>query len=93
MAAFEGRLYESLSLAALRLGLDNPPLRLERVAGQAAGGLAAVTLGSGAQALRVPVDARGAALVPFRGPGGPGGGSFRYISALDVLGAVCPPAS
>ena len=90
VAAFEGRLYESLSLAALRLGLDNPPLRLERVAGQAAGGLAAVTLGSGAQALRVPVDARGAALVPFRGPGGPGGGSFRYISALDVLEGRLP---
>ena len=90
VAAFDGRLYESLSLAALRLGLDNPPLRLERVAGQAAGGLAAVTLGSGAQALRVPVDARGAALVPFRGPGGPGGGSFRYISALDVLEGRLP---
>ena len=90
VAAFEGRLYESLSLAALRLGLDNPPLRLERVAGQAAGGLAAVTLGSGAQALRVPVDARGAALVPFRGPGGPRGGSFRYIAALDVLEGRLP---
>lgn len=90
VAAFEGRLYESLSLATLRLGLNNPPLRLERAGGQADSALSAVTLGSGAQGLRVPVDARGAVLVPFRGPGGPAGGSFRYVSALDVLEGRLP---
>ena len=47
VAAFDGRLYESLSLAVLRLSLHNPPLRLERVGGQPAGALAAVTLGAG----------------------------------------------
>ena len=90
VAAFDGRLYESLSLAVLRLGLHNPPLRLERVGGQPAGALAAVTLGAGQKRLRVPIDARGAVLVPYRGPGGPAGGSFRYVSALDVLEGRLP---
>ncbi|MDO5691416.1 MAG: adenylate/guanylate cyclase domain-containing protein [Pseudomonadota bacterium] len=85
VAAFEGRLYESLALATLRIGLGSPPLRLERVAGQANGALTAIVLGAGRDGLRVPIDTRGAALVPFRGPGGADGGSFRYVSAQDVL--------
>ena len=35
--------------------------------------------------LAIPVDDRVATLVPFRGPGGASGGSFRYTSASDVL--------
>ena len=90
VAAFDGWLYESLALATLRLGLGNPPLRLERVAAQADGPLAAVVLGADARRWRVPVDTRGAALVPYRGAGGPGGGSFRYVSALEVLEGGLP---
>jgi adenylate cyclase len=85
VAAFDGGLYESLSLAMLRVGRGDQPLRTERVGGQPSGSLAAIVLGEGARPLRVPVDARGTALVPFRGPGGPRGGSFRYVSAIDVL--------
>lgn len=86
VAGFEGGLYPSLALAMWRLGQGQPPpLRLARVAGQPGGALEAVQLGDGPGALRVPVDARGTALVPYRGPGGPPGGSFRYIPALDVL--------
>ena len=31
--------------------------------------------------------------VPYRGPGGPHGGSFRYIAAADVLAGQLPAAS
>ena len=85
VAGFGGGLYPSLALSLLRLGQGEPPLRLLRVAGQPDGALQALQLGDGPAARRLPVDARGAALVPYRGPGGPQGGSFRYISALDVL--------
>ena len=39
----------------------------------------------------VPTDGRGALLVPFRGTGGPQGGSFTYLSAADVLADRVPP--
>ena len=93
VAGFEGGLHASLALATLRTGLGQPPLRLQRVGGDAAGALQAVTLGDGAHPLRVPIDARGTALVPYRGAGGPRGGSFRYIPALDVLEGRLPPGA
>lgn len=34
---------------------------------------------------RLPLDARGAVVVPFRAESGPVGGAFRYVSAADVL--------
>ncbi len=78
---YGGALYESLSFALARLGQDAPPVqfafdpdRPER--------LAYATLGG----TRVPVDDQGAALIPFRGPLG----SFRYISATDVLNGRAP---
>ncbi len=85
VAAFDGGLYESLTLAMLRIGHGDAPLRLERVGPHTDSALAAVLVGDDASRLRIPVDARGTALVPFRGPGGAHGGSFRYVSAIDVL--------
>jgi adenylate cyclase len=41
----------------------------------------------------VAVDESVAMLVPYRGRGGVGGGSFRYISAIDVLQNKLPPLS
>jgi adenylate cyclase len=35
--------------------------------------------------MALPVDERLAMLIPFRGPGGPEGGSYAYISASDLL--------
>jgi len=90
VAAFEGGLYESLALTTLRAGLGQPPLRVQRVDGRASGPLQAVVLG---ERLRAPLDARGAALVPYRGYGGPHGGSFRYIPAIDVLEGRLPEGS
>jgi len=84
VAAFDGQLYPSFALAVLRAGLGQPPLALQRRHGQPNGPVSAVRLG-GADGLRIPLDARGTALVPYRGAGGAHGGSFRYISALDVI--------
>ena len=92
IAGFDGALYESLSLAMLRLGRGEPPLQVRRVGGAPGGAVASVVLGGGAQTLQMPLDTRGTALVPYRGPGGPNGGSFRYISAVDVLEGHLAPA-
>ena len=40
---------------------------------------------------RHPVDERVSALVPFRGRGGPEGGSFAYVSAAEVLSGRLAP--
>ncbi|MDO5288411.1 MAG: adenylate/guanylate cyclase domain-containing protein [Pseudomonadota bacterium] len=92
LAAFDGGLYESLALATVRQGLPSASLRVLRTAGQPSGPLHALQL-AGALPAPVPMDAQGTALVPYRGAGGPQGGSFRYISAADVLQGRLPAAS
>jgi len=74
----EGSLYEALSLAVARAYLRTPLLPvLAEDSHPDYPALEALRLG----ALRIPVDGETAALVPFRGPQG----SFRYLSASDVL--------
>jgi adenylate cyclase len=85
-----GGLYESLSLATLRLGLGQLPMRIERANASADAALKELILGT---QMHVPIDGRGTAWVPYRGPGGVHGGSFRYISAADVLQGKLPEAS
>ncbi|MFN3493173.1 MAG: CHASE2 domain-containing protein, partial [Hydrogenophaga sp.] len=89
LAEFEGRYYESLSLAMFRRLLGQPAVAPgftpPGLLGRRHQTLESVRLVQGASALAIPVDDRVAALVPFRGPGGPQGGSFRYVSAADVL--------
>ena len=92
VAGFEGALYPSLSLATLRLGLGARQLREERLGPEADAPLQALWLGDDVHRWRLPVDDRGTVLVPYRGPGGPQGGSFRYISASDVLQGRLAPA-
>jgi adenylate cyclase len=98
LARFDGALYESLALASLRQARGAAAVRLQ-IAPDGAGGsvltaisVHAATGGDGArqQALRIPIDAAGTALVPYRGPGGPQGGSFQYIPAADVLSGALP---
>ncbi len=94
LAEHEGRYYESLSLAMFRRLIGLPIVE----PGFPAGGLLqrhhqaleSVRLTQGGTDLAIPVDDRVLALVPFRGPGGPQGGSFRYHSAADVLGNRVP---
>ena len=68
--------YESLGLTMYRMVDGMPPLVV------ANGDL---VLASGGSRLRIPIDAKGSMLVPYRGPGGAHGGSFRYVAAADVL--------
>ena len=89
LAEFQGNYYESLALAMFRQWTGQPRVEpgfpAERVVGRDYPSLDSVVLRRGAGTLKIPVDDGLAALVPFRGPGGPQGGSFRYVSAADVL--------
>ncbi|TXC67138.1 adenylate/guanylate cyclase domain-containing protein [Piscinibacter aquaticus] len=89
LAEVDGALRESLALAMLRLHAGSP--RVQPVlAGPV---LAAIELEQGNDRLRIPLDARGAVKVPFRGAGGPAGGSFDYVSAADLIEGRLPAAT
>jgi adenylate cyclase len=81
LVEYRGAYYEALSLAMMRTLMGGVPL----IAGfpEGPGGGAGYTLLEwlGAGDLRVPVDERVAALIPYRGQQG----SFTYVSAADVL--------
>lgn len=81
---YKGNLYECLALSVTRNALDSPPLELLIAPSKenAVIGLEWLKIGS----LRIPVDERGAALIPYRGPQG----SFPYISAVDILDKSAP---
>jgi adenylate cyclase len=95
LAEHQGAFYESLALAMFRRlqGLprlvpgygDNAPLWGTQALPRS------LRLTHGANAVELPVDERMAMLVPYRGPGGPQGGSFTYVSAADVLSGRLPP--
>lgn len=95
LAEHGGAYYESLALALFRAhtGLPTVQPRFSSLAvpGVEYGIPQSVTLRKNGAALDIPVDDRLAVLVPFRGPGGPQGGSFRYVSASDVLAQRVPP--
>ncbi|MDH5376838.1 MAG: adenylate/guanylate cyclase domain-containing protein [Gammaproteobacteria bacterium] len=81
LQSYEGHLYESFALAMLRQLMGNPPIELNMQGGYEGSeinlGLESIQVGQ----LRIPVNERGTALVPYRGrfP------SFPYVSATDVL--------
>lgn len=78
--SYQGRLYESFSLAVTRALLGSPPVELvTAVEGNEEAMAALEWLNVGG--LSIPVDGQGAALVPYRGPQG----SYPYVSAADVL--------
>ena len=87
---YEDGYYEALAFAVTRIYLGNVPPRLETE-----------PLGGGSNILnipfvkagdlKVPLDDRMAALIPYRGTGGVGaGGVFRYVSATDVIRGTEP---
>ncbi len=86
LAEYDGAYYESLSMAMVRLGLGLPPVvpgfPEESFYTKNYPGLEWIDIGS----VRVPVDVQVAALVPFRGRQG----SFKYVSATDVLHGTTP---
>ena len=73
--------FQSMSLAVLRNHLGNVPINLETTTvdsgGLAQGWIQFVRVGD---KMRIPLDYRMAALVPYRGHDG-----YRYVSATDVL--------
>ncbi|HWP12903.1 MAG TPA: adenylate/guanylate cyclase domain-containing protein [Ramlibacter sp.] len=97
VAEYKGQHYEALSLAMFRMltGLPGvePGFPRERFLSRNYQGLESILLRQGQRTLAVPVDDRVAALVPFRGPGGAASGTFRYISASDLLGKRLPAGS
>ena len=92
---YKGQYYESLSLAMFRLLTGQPGVApgfpRERFLSKSYQGLESILLNlSDKRTYAIPVDDRVSSLVPYRGPGGPAGGSFKYVSASDVLGKKLP---
>ena len=94
LAEHKGQYYESLALAMFRTLLGLPevhPDYAHSVPQGASDTLLSVSLLLDGRALTLPVDDRLSTLIPFRGPGDVDGGSFRYVSASDVLDGKLPP--
>jgi adenylate cyclase len=91
--------YESLSLATARIALDADKVSPVFLQDQALmskeqlrkyGALAAIEINTAPRAMRIPVEPGMRALIEFRGRGGPDGGAFRYIPAVDVIKGRVP---
>lgn len=97
LAEYKGQYYESLALAMFRRLIGSPPVEVgfsdEQWLSKNYQGLDRILLREGQSALAIPVDPHIATLVPYRGPGGAKGGSFRYVSAADVLAGRLPQGS
>ncbi len=93
MAQVGDAYYESLALATARVALGASAVRPDFVSDmvrseemqRAYGILEALWLNTAPHETRIPVEREIKALIQFRGPGGPEGGTFRYVSASDVL--------
>ncbi len=77
----DGKYYESLSLAMVRVLLGKPPVVPGYPESVSRGGLEWLDLPTERGTLRIPVDENGASLIPYRGLQG----SFTYLSVVDAL--------
>lgn len=77
----DGKYYESLSLAMVRVLLGKPQVVPGYPESGTHGGLEWLDLPTERGTLRIPVDENGASLIPYRGLQG----SFTYLSAVDAL--------
>lgn len=97
LADYQGRYYESLSLAMFRTMLNLPRVvpGFPEGAYQSSSyqGMQSVLLEQGQRRLAIPVDQRVSVLIPFRGFGGVKGGSYRYVSAADVVAGRLAPGT
>jgi adenylate cyclase len=88
LASYKGDYYESFALAMYRAYLGHPKVTPNFSKATQADSIESIALvGSAHQStmIAIKVDARAAVLVPYRGLGGPEGGSFQYVSAADIL--------
>ncbi|MFM9878902.1 MAG: CHASE2 domain-containing protein [Burkholderiaceae bacterium] len=96
LAEYKGQYYESLSLAMFRMLVGMPAVSpgfpQDRFLSRNYQGLDSILLKQGGKSLAIPVDARVASLVPFRGRGGVNGGSYKYLSAADLIAKRVPAA-
>ncbi len=94
IAEHQGKYYESLSLAMFRMMAGSPEVRpgfpQDRLMPRNYRGLESIQLKKGSKSLAIPVDETVSVLIPYRGFGGPSGGSFKYFSASDVLSKTLP---
>jgi adenylate cyclase len=94
VAEHGGAYYESLALAMFRVMVGQPSVEpgfpRDKFVGRNYSGLESILLKLGPRQLAIPVDDKVATLVPFRGPGGAAGKSFRYVSASDLLARRLP---
>lgn len=94
VAEHGGAYYESLALAMFRVMMGQPTVEpgfpRDKFVGRSYSGLESILLKLGPRQLAIPVDDKVATLVPFRGPGGPQGKSFQYVSASDLLAKRLP---
>ena len=97
VSEYKGKYYEFLSLAMYRqlIGLPRvePGFPRDKFLSRNYQGLEAILLRKGQSTLAIPVADRVASLIPYRGPGGVKGGSFRYVSATDVINRRLPEGS
>jgi adenylate cyclase len=92
LSEYNGQYYESLALSMFRALLGSPNLEPgyppDRFLSRNYQGLEWLEMkantSAGVRSVRIPVDKTVSALVPYRGPGGTKGNSFRYISLSDV---------
>lgn len=90
--------YESLSLATVKIILNAHTIKpiFTKSIDQLSegernyGGIDAIALYSDKGRLRIPVGKNLSTMIPYHGVGGPEGGSFRYLSAVDVLQGKIP---
>lgn len=88
IALYEGAYYESFALALYRASLGNPEVRPRYTNVGASKSIDYLELGNaGSFSVNktIKVDDRGAVLIPYRGLGGANGGSYQYVSAVDIL--------
>jgi adenylate cyclase len=89
VAAYKDKYYESLALAMFRMlsGMPTvePGFPPERYLPKQYHGLDSIRLKLGERHFDVPVAEGVLTLVPYRGRGGLQGGSYRYISAADLI--------
>jgi adenylate cyclase len=87
LAEYHDRYFESLTLAMFRVLTGSPSVEpgFAQGGGRDYTGLDSIRLRLGQKTFSIPVAQGLTTLVPFRGPGGPAAGSFRYVSASDLL--------
>lgn len=89
LAEYKGQYYESLALAMFRRLAGSPSVvpvfSDEQWLSRRYQGLNRILLKEEKLAPFIPVDKHISTLVPYRGLGGVKVGSFRYVSAADVL--------